>query len=172
MRALAALDPSCGMFRWRGKQVLPSEHPRFRADICYLHQSPALPEGTVREALTEAFAWTAHQGKEFDETFASRCFTTLGRQRDFMSKVTSNLSGGEVQIVSLVRALLISPSVLLLDEPTSALDPRSVERVECLVCEWARQRDRAFIWVTHDASQAKRVAGRILLMSDGAISHA
>ncbi len=46
-----------------------------------------------------------------------------GKTPDFLAKRAADLSGGESQVVSLIRTLQLSPEVLLLDEPTAALDP-------------------------------------------------
>ena len=85
---------------------------------------------------------------------------------------TSQLSGGEQQIVSLLRTLQLDPRVLLLDEPASALDEKTSMLMESLVKSWLIDSpDRALIWVTHDTSQAKRVGltGR-WTMSQGQLS--
>lgn len=88
-----------------------------------------------------------------------------------MEKSVGDLSGGETQLVSLLRAMQLDPAVLLLDEPTTALDPRTEAAVEQLVVSWAgdSSAQRAFLWVTHDVEQSRRVAGRTLMLDGGRV---
>lgn len=172
LRALAALDHTEGELLWRDSLISPSMHPTFRSDVTYLHHTPTLPEGTVRAALQEPFSWASHATKHFDELKVSGWFRNLGREADFLEKANHNLSGGESQIVSVVRALQLSPSVLLLDEPTSAIDGETVAKFEELVCDWVQKGERAFVWVTHDVAQAARIGKRTITVEDGIVSDA
>ena len=80
-----------------------------------------------------------------------------------------NLSGGEAQLVVLLRTLQLDPDVLLVDEPTAALDSDSSKVVESLIDHWWSEAPdkRALIWVSHDFDQARRVATRIVSMNQG-----
>jgi len=81
------------------------------------------------------------------------------------------LSGGEAQRVSLARALVREPSLLLLDEPFSSLDAITRMAMHDLVLDlWARHRP-AILLVTHDVDEALALADRILVLSDGRIAH-
>ena len=78
------------------------------------------------------------------------------------------LSTGEKQRLGLARALTLQSRVLLLDEPTSALDPNATAIVESIIAR-RRSTGTGVIWSTHDALQARRVASRLFVMSDGRI---
>ena len=78
------------------------------------------------------------------------------------------LSGGEKQRLSLARALLIKPSVLLLDEPTANLDPFSLKLIEEIILE-ENKKGTSIILTTHDMSQAKRLASDIIFLNKGKI---
>ncbi|MBM9509596.1 ABC transporter ATP-binding protein [Actinacidiphila acididurans] len=81
------------------------------------------------------------------------------------------LSGGEAQRVSLARALVRRPDLLLLDEPFGALDALTRSTAQRLVGElWARH-DCAVLLVTHDVEEAVLLADRVLVMRDGGIAH-
>jgi sulfonate transport system ATP-binding protein len=81
------------------------------------------------------------------------------------------LSGGEAQRVSLARALVRQPSLLLLDEPFSALDALTRMAMHRLVLSlWARH-GPAVLLVTHDVDEALALADRVLVLGDGQISH-
>ena len=81
------------------------------------------------------------------------------------------LSGGEAQRVSLARALVRSPSLLLLDEPFSALDALTTISMHRLVLElWERHRP-AVLLVTHDVDEALALADRVLVLGAGRIAY-
>jgi sulfonate transport system ATP-binding protein len=81
------------------------------------------------------------------------------------------LSGGEAQRVSLARALVRSPSLLLLDEPFSALDALTTISMHRLVLRlWERHRP-AVLLVTHDVDEALALADRVLVLGAGRIAY-
>jgi sulfonate transport system ATP-binding protein len=79
------------------------------------------------------------------------------------------LSGGEAQRVSLARALVTEPDLVLLDEPFAALDAITRLRMHDLVRELRHKHNAAMLLVTHDVDEAIALADRILVMSDGRI---
>ncbi len=105
--------------------------------------------------------------RRFDPERALALLARLGRDEAFLSQQGANLSGGEGQIVALVRVLLVEPTVLLLDEATASLDPDATRRVEALIVDWRREApERACLWVSHDSAQLGRVATRSVSLQD------
>ena len=80
----------------------------------------------------------------------------------------ASLSGGQKQRIAIVRAMMLSPEVLLFDEPTSALDPESIEDVLSLIRELA-DKGMTIVIVTHEMSFAKEIATRIVFIDKGKI---
>ena len=80
----------------------------------------------------------------------------------------ASLSGGQKQRVAIIRAMMLSPEVLLFDEPTSALDPESIGDVLSLIRELA-DRGMTIMIVTHEMSFAKEIATRIVFIDKGKI---
>jgi sulfonate transport system ATP-binding protein len=81
------------------------------------------------------------------------------------------LSGGQAQRVSLARALVAEPQLLLLDEPFGALDALTRLSMRALLLElWCRH-GFGVLLVTHDVEEAIELADRVLVMEDGTISH-
>lgn len=84
----------------------------------------------------------------------------------------ATLSGGQQQRVALARALATGSDLLLLDEPLSSLDEMVRDRLRPLVRDMLRREGRAALFVSHDRLDAWRVADRILVLEDGALSQA
>jgi putative ABC transport system ATP-binding protein len=170
LRALAVLDPlDAGAIHWNGKPVRGELIPTFRSQVIYLHQRPALFEGSVRANLEQPFALKVFRGRRFERDRAVGLLKELGRDASFLEKPACDLSGGEAQLVALLRAIQLAPKILLLDEPTAALDAHATQTVEQLIDCWFGEQpgQRAFVWISHDAEQARRVAGRTLEMHSG-----
>lgn len=169
IRALSLLDPlDAGDVRWMGEPIDGDAVPEFRRKVIYLHQQPALFPGTVEENLRLPFQFKSASNSEFDRQRVQKWFDIVGRDASFLTKQQSNLSGGERQLVCLIRSIQLDPSILLLDEPTASLDPETTELAETLVREWLSDRSgkRSYLWVTHDPDQAERMAARLLRMTE------
>ena len=80
-------------------------------------------------------------------------------------------SSGMRARLSLARALLLSPPVLLMDEPARALDPAISRDLRRAVVALARETGCAVLWVTHDLHEAAVVADRVLLLEEGRLVH-
>jgi putative ABC transport system ATP-binding protein len=81
----------------------------------------------------------------------------------------AELSGGEQQRVSIARALLLSPQVLLADEPTGNLDSRAGSEVLAILRALSAEDGRTVVMVTHDPSAAA-VADRVVFLHDGRVA--
>ena len=84
----------------------------------------------------------------------------------------STLSGGQAQRVSLARALVAEPQLLLLDEPFGALDALTRLTMRGLLLDLWREHGFGVLLVTHDVDEAVALADRVLVLEDGRIVHA
>jgi putative ABC transport system ATP-binding protein len=166
LRTLALLDPlDEGEVRFRGRRVHGHDVPRFRSRVIYVHQRAPLFEGDVEQNLARPFRLQVHRQahRTFDRARALALLARFGRDEDFLGKDAHELSGGEGQIVALVRVLLLDPEVLLLDEATASLDPDGVARAEAMIHDWVDERSdhgarsRALVWVGHQLEQVARL---------------
>lgn len=80
-----------------------------------------------------------------------------------LKKKVQELSGGEQQRVSIARAMMNNPKVILADEPTSALDDENTERVYDILVKQAQESNAALIIVSHDARLKSKMSNQILL---------
>ncbi len=170
LRAMALLDRiDGGEVLWRGESVAATGIPEFRSRVMYLHQRPALMGDSVEAALRRPFRLKVHEHSHYDEPRIVAWLERLGRSADLLRRPTAELSGGERQIVALLRAVQLDPTVLLLDEPTAALDAAAAESVERLVIQWfeSAPEERAFCWVGHNEEQTTRMTDATLRLEAG-----
>lgn len=132
-----------------------------RKDTAIVFQKPTLLRRTVLENLQ--FVLSKNNKKSNLEILKLLHRVGLDTFKDRPARL---LSGGEQQRLSLARALLINPSLLLLDEPTANLDPYSLNLIEEIVLA-ENKKGKTIILTTHDLGQAKRLAKEILFFNKG-----
>ena len=88
---------------------------------------------------------------------------------DLKDKKANLLSGGESQKVSLARALVFEPKLLLLDEPTSNIDPESVKIMEREILRFNEETMGTVLIVTHNIEQSKRLCDNIIYLENGKV---
>ena len=93
----------------------------------------------------------------------------LGISAKRVDRPVEQMSRGMQQKVAIARALLTSPSLLLLDEPTTGLDPRSKLDVQSFIEELRETHDATIVLTTHDLTEAERLCGRITILNDGKV---
>ena len=91
------------------------------------------------------------------------------RLEDFLKKITGELSSGQKNKVSLAKALINDPSVLLLDEPTASLDPETGDFVRTFLENYKKENKISVLLASHNMSEVKRLCDSILMMKDGII---
>jgi ABC-2 type transport system ATP-binding protein len=91
----------------------------------------------------------------------------IGEKR--LNRPLEQMSRGMQQKVAIARALLTSPTLLLLDEPTTGLDPRSKLDVQAFIEELRDSHDATIVLTTHDLDEADRLCDRIALINHGRV---
>ncbi len=167
MRNLVMLDPiQQGEVRFEGKPPAAWGLPAYRCRVMYVPQRATAFEGTVEDNLRRAFELGIHSQRRFDPAVIHTWLEHLGRSPEFLHLQGARLSGGEAQILALLRALQLHPQVLLLDEPTASLDAATTAQVEALLHNWLQQSNRACMLTSHDAEQIRRVTHRQLNLGE------
>ncbi len=93
----------------------------------------------------------------------------LGISEKRVGRPIEQMSRGMQQKVAIARALLTSPSLLLLDEPTTGLDPRSKLDVQAFIEELRATHDASIVLTTHDLDEAERLCGSITVINGGRV---
>ncbi len=93
----------------------------------------------------------------------------LGIAQSRLGRPVEQMSRGMQQKVAIARALLTSPTLLLLDEPTTGLDPRSKLDVQAFVEEVNASNDATIVLTTHDLAEAERLCNRITILDEGRV---
>jgi ABC-2 type transport system ATP-binding protein len=91
------------------------------------------------------------------------------RLNNLLDKVTGELSSGQKNRVSLAKALINDPSVLLLDEPTASLDPETGDFVRSFLEDYKREKKISVLLASHNMDEVKRLCGNVMMMKDGVI---
>ena len=148
LRMIADLDPSEGEIWLNGRARASMSGPEWRKRAIYV----SAESGWWADKVIEHFP----AGTRSEIAVLS---ARLGVRADLLDAPVGQLSTGEKQRLSLVRALLPNPPVLLLDEPTGPLDEGSVTQVETLLQE-RMVHGTSILLVTHDPRQAERLGAQ------------
>jgi branched-chain amino acid transport system ATP-binding protein len=139
--------------------------PRYRralAGIGFVPQEREIfPSLTVRENLDVAARpgpWTH-----------ARIFQLFPRLRERLNNMGNQLSGGEQQMLSIARALLTNPSILLMDEPTEGLAPVLVETLTAVLAQLRAESALSIILVEQNSRVALTFAARTIILDKGSI---
>ena len=91
------------------------------------------------------------------------------RMNDLLNNVTGELSSGQKNRVSLAKALINEPKVLLLDEPTASLDPEVGDFVRTFLEDYKKEKKISILLASHNMNEVTRLCKSILMMKDGII---
>lgn len=158
------VTPTRGSVRVDGRDV--TKLPPEERNIGLVYQDHALfPHLSVEQNIRFGQRYKRMSRQRADERLAW-LVSLLGLSR-LLQRRTERLSGGEKQRVSLARALMVEPKVLLLDEPLSALDPAFREEVRNALKKLHQELGITFLLVTHDFSEALYLARRVAVIRQG-----
>jgi len=91
------------------------------------------------------------------------------RLEELLSSITGELSSGQKNRVSLAKALINEPKVLLLDEPTASLDPEVGDFVRSFLEDYKKEKKISILLASHNMNEVTRLCKSILMMKDGII---
>lgn len=162
-------DPTSGEIYLGNSEIRELDPLDVRRLVALVSQKPFMFEGTVLENLQRPFLYRQQQVPGADSEEVRNVLELAQLDQDMTQRDARSLSGGEQQRVSLARALITRPKVLLLDEPTSALDRRTGDALAATFQEVSRKENLTVILVTHDLRLAERIADYCLYLEAGRI---
>ncbi len=166
---IGLVEPDSGSIEFDGATIGSDNIDNLRRRIGYVIQEGGLfPHLTAR---ANVLLMARHLGKNETETrqhLSDLCELTRFSET-LLSRYPIELSGGQRQRVSLMRALMLSPELLLLDEPLGALDPLVRVSLQEELKEIFSRLNQTTLLVTHDLAEAAYFGDAIVLMNEGAI---
>ncbi len=171
LRCLNLLEePTAGTITFNGTEITDSKVNidliRRQMGMVFQHFN-LFPNMTIKKNITLAPIRTGLMKQAEADELAIRLLQRVGLE-DKADAYPAQLSGGQKQRIAIVRALAMSPKVMLFDEPTSALDPEMVGEVLEVMKELADE-GMTMVVVTHEMGFAREVGSRVLFMDEGKI---
>jgi osmoprotectant transport system ATP-binding protein len=167
--AIRLIEPDTGIINFDGVRVTPDQIDMVRRRTGYVIQEGGLfPHLTARANILLLGRHIGRRAEEMQARLSDLCALTRFRE-DLLARYPVELSGGQRQRVSLMRALMLSPELLLLDEPLGALDPLVRSSLQKDLKEIFARLQQSALLVTHDLAEAAYLGGEIVLMNEGRI---
>jgi osmoprotectant transport system ATP-binding protein len=167
------LEPDAGEVRVFGEPAAARDAVALRREIGWVIQEGGLfPHWTVEEnvaTVPRLLGWPAGKRRQA----ALELLESVGLPAaDFARRKPAELSGGQRQRVGVARALAAGPRLVLMDEPFGALDPPSRRAIQDEFRGWRTRMRAAVVLVTHDVTEAFRLADRVAVLAGGGVRQA
>ena len=162
------LEPDSGTIRIDGQDIHSQDKVELRRHIGYVIQQIGLfPNMTVAQNICVVPKLLKYDKARCDEIVQE--MLQLVHMEQSANKYPSELSGGQQQRIGVLRALAASPPIVLMDEPFSALDPLTRESLQDEVKNLQQKLNKTIVFVSHDMSEALKLADIIIFMAAGEI---
>jgi oligopeptide/dipeptide ABC transporter ATP-binding protein len=173
--ALRLVDPTRGTVRFDGRDVTrasPRELLPVRRRMQAVFQDPLAsfnPRETIREIMGEPFAVHGVAPAGGMEARTRELLAAVGLPDADLDRHPAQFSGGQLQRIAIARALALDPELIVGDEPTSALDPSIQAQIVNVLLSVQRERQVAFLIISHDLEVLGHVADRLVVMYLGSV---
>ena len=167
------LNPTSGQVLIDGVDIQTMNPVVLRRTIGYVIQEIGLfPHMTIQqniEIVPKLLKWPEEKRKER----TNELLNLVGLDPEmYAGRYPASLSGGQQQRIGLLRALAAQPPVILMDEPFGALDPITRDTLQDEIKSLQKKLKKTIVFVTHDMSEAIKIADVIVLMKDGIVLQA
>ncbi len=145
------LKTICQLLKFEGQMLFgkePVDEKWTKKNCALVKQSGFYTEETILDTVKKPFEFKFHRSKKLDVDELKKLMELFGLSKFSLDDKTGKLSGGELQRLALIRAILLEPKLFLADEPTSNLDPYVSKNVYSFLKGFCKQ--RVCVVVSHD----------------------
>ena len=161
--------PDSGSVRVQGRLLDYDHLPRVRRTMGYAVQGAGLfPHLTIRENVTLVARLEGWPASRIRDRY-NNLLALFGLDDELSARFPHTMSGGQAQRVGLCRAMMLDPPLLLLDEPFSGLDAITRASIYREMLQLEHTGARSILLVTHDMSEAARLAERLVILKQGQV---
>lgn len=164
------LKPAKGDIKLYGKSFKDWNELEYRRRIAFVFQDPLLMDMTVEQNIGLGLKFRGAE-KEQIHAQVAKWSKSMGVD-SLLGRRAGQLSGGEAQRVSLARAFVLEPELLLMDEPFSAVDPQTRGQLLNDLSSVLAQEHRTTIFVTHNLKEAAQMGDRMAVVIGGELKQA
>lgn len=158
-------DALLGLLPYRGN--IKFHHALSRHQKLKLYQDP--PSAFAEHVPLSTLIHDVIKLHKVPKSQMSELASLLSLDSLLFERTASEVSGGELQRIALLRALLLKPKLLIADEPTSRLDPITSKKITHLLVERCREANCTVLFISHDIAQLEKTCDRIVQL--GSLSH-
>ncbi len=159
-------EPTQGKIFFEGQNLNQINVHQLRRQVVLVMQEPKLLNMTVQESLAYPLKLQGLAKAEINSRIA-HWLANFNIPEDWLERNELQLSLGQRQLITIVRALVMQPKILILDEPTSALDIGRASRLIQLLKELAKNSSLGIIMVNHQLDLAQHFCHRLLHLQGG-----
>lgn len=173
---LGLLKPTAGSIQFDGKDLTKlnkRDWKEVRREIQVVFQHPQMtfnPRGTIRFACAEpAVNYGLVKSREAKSQLVEELIQQVGLTKDQLKKYPHEISGGQAQRLSIIRALSLNPKLLICDEPTSMLDVSVQAQILSLLKKKQEEQGLAMLFISHDLEVVQSFCSKVAVMKAGEI---
>ena len=164
------LKPAKGEIKFQDKNLKDWNELEYRRKIAFVFQDPLLMDMTIEQNIALGLKFRGAE-KNHIQSQIGKWSQAMGVE-SLRARRSNQLSGGEAQRVSLARAFVLEPELLLMDEPFSAVDPQTRGQLLNDLSGVLAQEHRTTIFVTHNLDEAAQMGDRVAIVIGGELKQA
>jgi oligopeptide transport system ATP-binding protein len=168
---LRLIEPTAGKVVWMGEDLAALDKPKLRdkrRDLQLIFQDPLAslnPRMTIGDILREPL--TVHEpslSRQQANVRVEQMMREVGLLPEMKNRYPHEFSGGQCQRISIARAMILNPKLVICDEPVSALDVSIQAQIVNLLKRLQREHGVSLIFISHDLSVVRYISHRILVL--------
>lgn len=164
------ISPTDGQILINEKNIAQQNSIELRRNIGYVIQQTGLfPHMTVGQNISVVPKLEKWDSQKIINR-VKELMNMIGMEpEEYLNRYPKELSGGQQQRIGVARAFAVDPEIILMDEPFSALDPITRNQLQDELYELQQKFKKTIVFVTHDISEAIKLADKICIMNNGHI---